>query len=71
MQVAKIWIGNQPYLLEYRDKAYVVVSPLFKIIKSSDDKLFFDATSELVTHGFIKRVMPHTGRVLLHIIMVI
>lgn len=61
--VAKIWIGTQPYLLEYRETAYVFDSPLFRIIKSNNDKLFFDATAELITHGSIKRVMPHTGRV--------
>ncbi len=60
--VAKIWIGTNPILLEYREEAYVFDSPLFKLVKN-ENNLFFKATSELLTHGSIKRVMPHTGRV--------
>lgn len=60
--VSKIWIGSQPYLLEFRDTEYIFDSSLFKIIKA-DDSLFFKATSEIIIHGSIKRVMPHTGRV--------
>lgn len=61
--IAKIWIGSRPYLLEYKETAYVFNSALFRIIKTGDNNLFFDATAELIRHGSIKRVMPHTGRV--------
>lgn len=62
--LAKIWIDTKPYLLESRNEAYVFNSPFFKLKKPEDKKsLFFDATSELIKHGSIKRVMPHTGRV--------
>jgi regulator of protease activity HflC (stomatin/prohibitin superfamily) len=61
--VSKIWIGTQPYLLEYRETAYVFDSALFTITKGKENSIFFSATSELLTHGSIKRVMPHTGRV--------
>jgi len=60
--VAKVWIGNQPYLLEYQENPYIFNSSLFKIIKDND-AIFFNATKELITNGSIKRVMPHTGRV--------
>jgi regulator of protease activity HflC (stomatin/prohibitin superfamily) len=61
--VAKIWIGENPFLLESIKTPYVFNSDLFKIVKSSKEELFFDATSELLINGSIKRVMPHTGRV--------
>ena len=62
--LAKIWIDTKPYLLESRNEAYVFNSPFFKLKKPEDKKsLFFDATMELIKHGSIKRVMPHTGRV--------
>lgn len=62
--VAKIWINTQPYLLESRDYPYVFDSPLFALVKQDEKHhLFFKATAELLTHGSIKRVMPHTGRV--------
>lgn len=60
--VAKIWIGNRPVLLESREEAYVFDSPLFQLSKNGDHT-FFKATEELIQHGSIKRVMPHTGRV--------
>ena len=60
--IGKIWIGNSPILLEYRNEAYVFDSPLFQMVKNGD-ALFFKATKELLEHGSIKRVMPHTGRV--------
>jgi len=61
--IAKIWIGTIPYLLEYKEIPYVFNSPLFKIIRESNQNLFFKATAELITHGSIKRVMPRTGSV--------
>lgn len=61
--VAKIWINTQPYLLESRETPYVFDSPLFKLITRDDKNIFFKATEELLVHGSIKRVMPHTGRV--------
>lgn len=62
--LAKIWIDTKPYLLESRNEAYVFNSPFFKLQKPGDKStLFFNATAELITHGSIKRVMPHTGRV--------
>lgn len=59
--VAKIWLGAQPHLLEYRETPYVFNSGLFG--STRDGELFFNATNELIIHGSIKRVMPHTGRV--------
>lgn len=61
--VAKIWIGACPFILESRATPYVFNSNLFELVKSSNDDLFFNATSELLIHGSIKRVMPRTGRV--------
>lgn len=61
--LAKIWIGATPYLLESKDEAYVFNSSLFKLDMPNNNTLFYNATAELITHGSIKRVMPHTGRV--------
>ena len=61
--VTKVWIGSEPILLESRNDAYVFDSSIFKIVKSGKGEIFFKSTSELITHGSIKRVMPHTGRV--------
>jgi len=59
--LAKIWIGNRPFLLEYNEHAYVFNSSLFELLNPNSP--FLKATEELILHGSIKRVMPHTGRV--------
>lgn len=60
-KIAKIWIGSEPYLLEARKKPYVFNHPLFKLVKCSKKANFFDATSHLIEHGSIKRIMPRTS----------
>jgi regulator of protease activity HflC (stomatin/prohibitin superfamily) len=61
--IAKLWLGAKPFLLEYKEAPYVFESAIFDIVRRDNKNLFFTATDELITHGSIKRVMPHTGRV--------
>ncbi|OYK80263.1 SPFH domain-containing protein [Coxiella burnetii] len=72
-KLAKVWIGGVPHLLEANEEAYVFNNPLFRLqtaypqqANAADpDKLFIDADAELITHGSLKRLMPHTGNVVI------
>jgi hypothetical protein len=61
-KIAKVWFNNQPLLLEARPEPYVYEGAMFKIDMNGNDH-FFDATTKLIIHGSIKRIMPHTGEV--------
>lgn len=50
-KIAKIWLGNEPYLLESRNEPYIFNTPYFTIVRKSDKELFFDASSEVIIHG--------------------
>jgi len=62
-KIAKVWLGNEPYLLESRNEPYVFNTPYFSIVRKSDKELFFDASAEVLIHGSIKRLQPKTGQV--------
>lgn len=62
-KLAKIWLGNEPYLLESRSEPYIFNSPLFKLEPKSNDEILEDAFSEVIIHGSIKRLVPKTGKV--------
>lgn len=64
--VAKVWIGSEPVILEARKMPYVFTSPLFRYeYNKIDDKqyLYHQATEKLIVHGSIKRLIPHTSEV--------
>jgi len=59
-KIAKIWIGAQPFLLESRPEPYVFDTGNFRFDPNLN---LVDATANLIVHGSIKRLMPHTGTV--------
>ncbi|MFI4919438.1 MAG: SPFH domain-containing protein [Legionellales bacterium] len=59
-KIAKIWVGSAAILLE--KGFYQYNDPTFKL-DVNDGDLFYNATQRLITHGNIKRVIPHTGEV--------
>ena len=70
-QVANVWIGSVPFILESKEEPYLFKEQNFRIDtpkkKKADDipptSLFFDATQKLITNGSLKRVMPRTGEI--------
>jgi regulator of protease activity HflC (stomatin/prohibitin superfamily) len=62
-KIAKVWLGNEPHLLESRNEPYIFNTPYFSVVRKSDKELFFDASSEVLIHGSIKRLMPKVGTV--------
>lgn len=61
-EIATIWIGSVPLLLESRPHPYVFDTPLFRLEKNGD-KYFHKATEKIIIHGSLKRLMPHTSEV--------
>ncbi len=64
-KIAKVWIDNQPQLLEYQDKPYTFDNPTFLLDPKQRDPLvlFEDEDAELICHGSLKRLLPRTGSV--------
>jgi len=65
-KLCKIWIKNEPIILEYRSKPYVFKTPYFSIMEHTVDSkksIFYHASNKLIEHGHIKRIMPRTGEV--------
>lgn len=62
-KIAKIWLGNEPYLLESKEEPYIFNTPYFSLERKSEAELFEDAFSEVIIHGSIKRLVPKTGKV--------
>ncbi len=61
-EIATVWIGSIPLLLESRPYPYVFDTPLFRLEKNGD-KYFHKATQKVIIHGSLKRIMPHTSEV--------
>lgn len=49
---AKIWIGTEPYILDYREEPYVFSSPLFRMDKNGES-FFFNVSEPVISHGTI------------------
>jgi regulator of protease activity HflC (stomatin/prohibitin superfamily) len=68
-QVAKVWIGTEPRLLESRREPFVFIDPQFTLVtretnnKNKQASYFHNATDRYIEHGSIKRIIPHTGEV--------
>ena len=62
-KVAKVWVDNQPLLLEYQDKAYEFTTPYFKIEKASKDELFVDQSNPYIQHGTIHILRVPKGKI--------
>lgn len=65
-QVAKIWLGSTPYILESRPEPYVFNDPTFRImttVENNHTQYFTSASERLIEHGSIKRLLPRTGEV--------
>jgi regulator of protease activity HflC (stomatin/prohibitin superfamily) len=62
-KIAKIWMGSEPYLLSSREDPYVFKSPYFSIQPVSEEVYFEDASTPVIIHGPIKRLIPKTGEV--------
>lgn len=61
-KLAAIWLGAKPMLLESQEEPYVFDDPTFSISTFNENDYFIDATTPLITHGSIKRVLPSTGQ---------
>jgi len=61
-KIAKVWFDNKPSLLEAKPEPYIFNGTNFKIDKNGNE-FFFDATEQLIIHGSLKRIMPHTAQV--------
>jgi regulator of protease activity HflC (stomatin/prohibitin superfamily) len=55
--------NSEPKLLSPRRKPYVFIDPKFKLITPDGFSLFHDATTQIIKHESIKRIIPHTGQV--------
>lgn len=65
-KIAKVWIGSEARLLEASKDPYKFDDPSFRLEENQDkfaNSIFFDATSRLIQHGSIKRVIPKTNEV--------
>jgi len=62
-KIAKVWVGTEPRILESRREPYVFNDAVFELQPSSPGSFFFDATTQYVEHGSLKRIIPHTGEV--------
>jgi len=60
-KIAKIWLGSVASLLKTGE--YFFHDPNFRLETKDNNELFFDATSRLIAHGSLKRVIPHTGEI--------
>ncbi len=70
--LAKVWIGNTPYLLRSREQPYVIDNPYFRpatkeiVVEGRKQvvlDMFVDSTTPCIIHGSIKRIMTETGNV--------
>jgi regulator of protease activity HflC (stomatin/prohibitin superfamily) len=60
--IAKVSLGSHAFLLEAQKDPYIYNSPVFSLEKANKS-LYFKASSRLIEHGSIKRLLPHTGEV--------
>lgn len=62
-KVAKVWIGSESLLLESQVDPYVFNTSYFELVKTTKGDLFEDASSKLIQHGSLKRLIPYTSEV--------
>ncbi len=62
-KVAKVWVDNQPVLLEYQEKPYLFTTPYFKFDKASKDELFVDQSNPYIQHGTIHTLRVPKGKI--------
>lgn len=62
-KIAKVWFGSEPQILEARTEPYIYNDQTFRLEPKSANENFEDATSRIIIHGSIKRIMPRTGEV--------
>lgn len=61
-KLALAWLGSHAKILEDTGRPYKINHPLFRLEKK-DKGYFLNATEQMITHGSIKRIIPHTGQV--------
>lgn len=62
-KIGKVWFGSEPHILEARSEPYIYNDQTFRLERKSENENFEDATSRIIVHGSIKRLMPRTGEV--------
>jgi regulator of protease activity HflC (stomatin/prohibitin superfamily) len=62
-KIIKAWKGAEPLLLESRVKPYYFDDPTFDVFKEDNGGFLYDATSQWMQHGTLKRIIPKTGEV--------
>lgn len=62
--IAKVFRdGIRPEFLEGREAPYLIKDAKLRVVRANADNLFEDATSPLIVHGALKRVIPKEGQV--------